>query len=310
MLPVRIEQDSIRIGRHLRVSFQRTLRIPDDGRDYPLPPGLGRFPVFRVEDYADTVPEGWREEGGVFIPMYQAEALWLSFDQSWWRPVAVKVGLGETDAISGKRWSQDLHAKPQDYLVCPDQPWLDGINAGEGFIRQFVAAPLGDGVTVEEQVTETASGGLHLRAFEPRPGLFPEEAPPIELEVSDSDELADMACMSCEMGLAAGGRMRQEIYPDSHGIGTWDPSRWAQETVRIVNSLAFKQITGLEPPPSPITAKTWTELGLPWFELERPGAGDLDPAEELARVKSMAGLHGGAADETVEVPTGQVRRLG
>ena len=29
----------------LRIDFQRTLRIPDDGKDYPLPPGLGRFPI-------------------------------------------------------------------------------------------------------------------------------------------------------------------------------------------------------------------------------------------------------------------------
>ena len=26
------------------VSFQRTLRIPDDGKDYPLPPGLAAPP--------------------------------------------------------------------------------------------------------------------------------------------------------------------------------------------------------------------------------------------------------------------------
>jgi hypothetical protein len=29
----------------LRIQFQRTLRIPDDDREYPLPPGLGRFPM-------------------------------------------------------------------------------------------------------------------------------------------------------------------------------------------------------------------------------------------------------------------------
>ena len=28
-----------------RISFQRTLRIPDDNRAYSLPPGLGRFPL-------------------------------------------------------------------------------------------------------------------------------------------------------------------------------------------------------------------------------------------------------------------------
>lgn len=28
-----------------RIDFERTLRIPDDNRDYPLTPGLGRLPV-------------------------------------------------------------------------------------------------------------------------------------------------------------------------------------------------------------------------------------------------------------------------
>ena len=34
-----------------RVSFQRTLLIPDDNRDYPLPPGLGRFPIEPVKEH-------------------------------------------------------------------------------------------------------------------------------------------------------------------------------------------------------------------------------------------------------------------
>jgi hypothetical protein len=35
----------------LTIDFQRTLRIPDDGKNYPLPPGLGRFPMKHVDDY-------------------------------------------------------------------------------------------------------------------------------------------------------------------------------------------------------------------------------------------------------------------
>ncbi len=38
------------------ISFQRTLRIPDDGKDYPLPPGLDRFPLRHLDDYARRVP--------------------------------------------------------------------------------------------------------------------------------------------------------------------------------------------------------------------------------------------------------------
>ena len=145
MLDVRAETDHICIGKHFAVSFQRTLRIPDDGNTYPLPPGLGEFPICRVEEFEDRVPDSWKLHGGVFIPMYQREALWLSFRGAHWRPNAVKVAIGKINAVTGKPWDQTLHAAPQDYLVCPDQPWLDGINAGEGYIRQFVALPLGMG---------------------------------------------------------------------------------------------------------------------------------------------------------------------
>ena len=40
----------------LEIDFQRTLRIPDDGDTYPLPPGLGRFPLRHVDDHAANVP--------------------------------------------------------------------------------------------------------------------------------------------------------------------------------------------------------------------------------------------------------------
>eukprot|EP01027_Heterolobosea_sp_BB2_P012822 GEZU01018549.1.p1 GENE.GEZU01018549.1~~GEZU01018549.1.p1 ORF type:complete len:146 (+),score=12.70 GEZU01018549.1:47-484(+) len=67
---------TIRIGNYFTMTLERTFRIPDDGKTYPLPPSLGHFPVFRVDDYLDSVPESWKQHGGVFIPMYQREAMW------------------------------------------------------------------------------------------------------------------------------------------------------------------------------------------------------------------------------------------
>jgi hypothetical protein len=63
----------------LTITFKRTLRIPDDGTDYPLPPGLGDFPLRHVDDYAAKVPEKWLTRGGVMLPMYQSEAMWIRF---------------------------------------------------------------------------------------------------------------------------------------------------------------------------------------------------------------------------------------
>jgi len=143
--------------------FQRTLRIPDDGSDYPLPPGLGHFPLRHVDDFAENVSAQWLAHGGVMLPMYQSEAMWLNFTphdvKGHWAeyPFAIKVAVGKIDAVTGKEWSNALHKKPQDYMVAPEQPWLDGFCVEKGIIRQFVAMPLGAGYTAEEQITAGGS---------------------------------------------------------------------------------------------------------------------------------------------------------
>ena len=148
----------------LEVRFQRTLRIPDDNRAYPLPPGLGRFPLNHVVDHLERLPEQWGRRGGVFLPMYQAEAMWLSFSGSY--PVAVKVAAGKINALTGEPWTNDLSERPQDYLVVPGQPWLDGFCIEQGLNRQFVAMPLGAGYSAEEQLTgEAEHGGLQIAVY-------------------------------------------------------------------------------------------------------------------------------------------------
>ena len=39
------------------IDLQRTLRIPDDGKHYPLPPGLGSFPLRHLDDFAARLPQ-------------------------------------------------------------------------------------------------------------------------------------------------------------------------------------------------------------------------------------------------------------
>jgi hypothetical protein len=143
----------------------RTLRIPDDDRTYPLPPGLGTFPMRHVDDYAQLLPKQWLDFGGVMMPMYQAEALWLRFDCGDY-PFAVKVSTGKINAVTGKKFKNELDFDEQDYMVAPNQPWLDGFCVKKGTIRQFVAMPLDEGYTVEEQVTGKAEfGGLQLIVY-------------------------------------------------------------------------------------------------------------------------------------------------
>ena len=68
---------------------------------------------------------------------------------------AVKIGTGKINAVTGKAWKFkhiSTSNKDQNYVSLPKQPWLDGINCGDGYIRQFVAMPLGKGYTVEVQL--------------------------------------------------------------------------------------------------------------------------------------------------------------
>jgi hypothetical protein len=68
MVPIRVEQDVVRFGERFSVSFQRTLRIPNDGKSYPMPPGLGTFPIDQVAAFADRLPDDWRQPNALFLP--------------------------------------------------------------------------------------------------------------------------------------------------------------------------------------------------------------------------------------------------
>lgn len=316
MLDVIVDEYAIRIGLRFAVSFHRTLRIPDDGRIYPLPPGLGMFPLFKIEDYLDCVPSAWREQGGAFIPMYQREALWIGFDAAAWKPNAVKIHVGNINAISGESYDEGLHAGPQDYVVCPDQPWLDGINTGHGSIRQFIAMSLGLGYTVEASITGTERfGGIQIVVFEPKPGKFPEK-PPVMPE-TDSHRLArpkPSFTIAQPMGLGAGGTMKQKIYPDVYGLDAWDQDNYGCVVIHIVNSAQFFEITGKKPPPTPVDPKTYTEHGLPWFDLYDEARGDIAPSERLTEIKTVDERdrergESTASNRSVDVPETQIKKL-
>ncbi len=315
MLDMRIANEGLHFGDSVTIGFMRTLRIPDDGREYPLPPGLGQFPIYRVHDYVHRVPASWREHGGVFIPMYQREAMWLSFSGRWWKPNAIKIGIGKVNAVSGQAWNERLSDDPQDYVVVPEQPWLDGINAGDGYIKQFVAIPLGMGYTVEAQITgKEEFGGIQLMVFEPKPGLFPDEPPQIDFD-RHACYAPEPCADSCEMGLGAGGRMRQEIYEDEHGLDTWDLENHARVYVHIVNSMMFREITGQEPPATPVTARQYTEAGLPWFDLYDEHKGGVAGSDNFNGVKSIKemdqhkGFQAQQDDGSIHLPGQQVVKL-
>lgn len=278
---------SIAPDEQFSISFMRTLRIPETDRTYSLPPSLGTFPLRHVEDYAGSLPSHTMGRGGVIMPMWQSEAMWMYFSNDG-VPVAVKVGAGKINAVSGEAWRPGLHRGPQDYMVSPGQPWLDGFAVEKGLIRQFVAMPLGDGYTVEEQLTGSAEwGGLQISVTPLKKSVWD--------EINHVNSLAlcfEEAIRPCDalMGMGAGGLMHQDIFEDEYSLSDWDEEATDRVFLSLVHAKDWKSITGENAFNEPPTVDDYARAGLPWFEYY---AKDLIP------------LSGSPLLETVK-PVGQV----
>ena len=330
----------------LVISLERTMRIPDDGTDHALPASLGQFPLYSVADYASRVPAHWLKTKGdnYFFPLYQREAMWINFHGDYYRPYAIKVGAGNIDALTGKIWDDDLEArrrlsaKKQNYLVVPTQRWLDGFKAGRGFIKQFVAMPLGMGYTVEGQLTGSEDfGGLQFVLIKAHPEKLPQRpaydqsrilrggmvmdggdwhagsgltfgatmkksampsslysvaaSPRTVARVSHEVSMAEMTVSAApegmEMGLGMGGQMTQVVNRDPYGHETWNQDDYKLVNIWMVNSMMFREITGQEPPSTPVSAQAYSEHGYPWFTLYDEKMPDLEPGKLLKGVKSV-----------------------
>lgn len=393
-LPLVIHNDEVCVGKHARISFNRTLRVPEDGKAYPLPAGFGRLPILRVEDYATKVPAKWVSEGGFIIPLYQREALFLEFSGVPWRPAIAKVSVGRVNAVSGKPHDLAIRRHRQDYVVIPDQKWLDGINTGKGSVSQFVAMPLGEGYTIEAQITdEEKHGGVQLVIYDPKAGRFDEQDPgkrtaaaasrseramrakqrqildsfpgdtrklvrllnnqhyiqaaellertaedvlneirsvrskfeellgpsgfdgivpgknlePPDLSLRAQSTVSEAQFMPSggeplyaarpvrtlaatpvkEMGIAAGGRITQQILDDEYGADSWDPKAYRDIVIHIVNSAVFEEITGTPPPESPITVSQYQRYKIPWYSKYDEKATTVSPARIFRTILSL-----------------------
>ena len=283
----------------IRIDFQRTLRLPDDGHDYHLPPGLGRFPLRQIEDFDLGLSNRRKARGGVIMPMFQTDALWLNFSSLGYGrpalPVALKIGAGKINAVSGEKWADGQSQDPQNYVVLPEQPWLDGFNVEKGKVRQFVAMPLGKGYTVEEQIDpESDVGGIQIEAIPMKKEAY-EELRAKREEVSSirfgvSMMMACEASASMEMGLGMGGSMCQEIYDDEYGLDAWDLANSQRCFIMLANAEQWMSITGEEPPLSPISAEAYSKAGLPWFDYYDGDRQAIEGAKALGNIKSVKAI--------------------
>jgi hypothetical protein len=127
--------------------------------------------------------------------------------------------------------------------------------------------------------------------------------------------MESVSMLAGSMGVGAGGRITQRIYPDPYGIEVWDPENTGSVTVHLVNSEQYREITGDDPPASPIDASTYTSHGFPWFALYDERRGDVPASTRLGKVESTGARDvrldpRATPDRSVDINDDQIRKLG
>ena len=102
-----------------------------------------------------------------------------------------------------------------------------------------------------------------------------------------------MAAPPSDMGLGAGGRMRQEIYADKRKKSGYDPDRSWRVFVHLCSAAQWTAITGEAAPATPVDREAYVRAGLPWFDYYDADATDVPAPEALAGVKTFGEVLGG-----------------
>lgn len=258
----------------LVLEFQRTLRIPYPTREMPRLPGLGRYRVYPVAEHAARVPAHWLHHDGAMLPMYQSEAMWISFRPAYsafhavFYPFAVQVVVDGVNAVSGHRFRPGLHRWPQDFLEIVDVSWLGGIRTPAHGVRQFVATSLGSGQP-RTAVAPAAGGFGELELF-----VFPMRRRSFDLRYPRDAGFEPLG-LGDTAGLTLAGDRERGVREDMLGAqrieeGLLPPEDWQIDScrryhLRLANSLEWCAITGGPPTTTPprFAGSLWTDSTFP-----------------------------------------------
>ncbi|MCZ6861984.1 MAG: hypothetical protein O7I42_17190 [Alphaproteobacteria bacterium] len=223
--------------------------------------------------------------------MHQAEAMWINLDGRGY-PCAVKIATGKVCAVTGGTWVSHRNRDPQDYVVLPEQLWLDGYCVEKGVIRQFVAMPLGEGYSVEEQITGAAEhGGIQIIVYPMKRERYERLCEARRaIEAMQEAKISHATISGMAIGLAPGGRIHQEIYDDPYELDAWDQRHASRCLVTIANSAQWMAMTGKRPPTEPPSTKDYTDAEMPWFDYYGGDAEAVEGAEKLRALASVAAI--------------------
>jgi hypothetical protein len=208
------------------------------------------------------------------------------------RPHALKLGDDSIDVVSGRRFDPDtLTADPQNYLVIPDQPWLDGSSRATASCASSWRRRSGRG---------HRGVAITLSLFRRGPDACLVLHTPRSETIERAGEILDRVDREPPLGLDANGRVRQRIYADEWRDRTSGTrSRSGRPYRPLVDAVAFEAVTGIAAPP-PVDGghpdRGASSPDLPQLARRAPRLGAFGPRPQSPEPWQGAGLGDAAAD--------------
>ncbi|HEX2222445.1 MAG TPA: hypothetical protein VHK06_07950 [Candidatus Limnocylindria bacterium] len=210
----------------LYVSFQRTAQAE---RSETQPASYGASPVAAAPPHLAA---------DVLVPVHEDEALWLGLEPvEAGAPVALRVEVTapeQLDAVTGQPPAGDMRRAPQNYLVCPPQRAMDGVQHGPHRARQFVRRARSEAF---QEVTSLRLTTIPGQSRKPLPGAA---APrPLRAPLDARSRSSDGASIG----------VPQTIAPDPYQPAEWKLTDAASATVLLVDPGTWSDLTGRPAPP-------------------------------------------------------------
>jgi hypothetical protein len=255
------------------VGLRTTVRVPDDGRVYPLSMLLDDLPLrARADMSVAGAPSG--AATGEFLTTFPSGcALALTFgegpDPDGFTPYqdeppfAIKLGLRGVNVLTGLPLADGLQTDPQDYIVAPDEPWLNGYPLVDGMARQLVAGPA-SGV-----IDPWTTADLELIVYPMRPKGVAARTRCRRRPLPGAHEAPGRRAAAAA-GFALGGRIRERLFSDPYGIDSWDLQRGIRCRITFLDAVEWLSLTGTWPEHEQTSFNDYAESGWGWFELRAP----------------------------------------
>ena len=90
-----------------------------------------------------------------------------------------------------------------------------------------------------------------------------------------------------EPGIVPGGLIKQCIMEDKSPASVWEREHAICFNVQFLNSGAFRQVTGIDPPETPISAATYASQGLPLLKIYNETSTVKGDFDDVASVKAL-----------------------